>query len=234
MKILILQVATPNIKDYSIYSIPININYSIKWDYDFLLYTHKEDAIDYHPAWLKITSFYNINIEKYDWIWILDADAVINNDKIKLEDIISNCNKPIIISKNGKNGGRYLNSGSILIKSDFVKELLLKYEDCVRKGYVFLNENFWDQELINDWYEESPEHFSVRKMKELNSHWMIYAPSKEYCLQNGINYVAPYNQKKNLIHHFMSLPIDTRINWMRNNWICNQIKVLKKMNIFVA
>ena len=88
MKILILQVATPNIKDYSIYSIPININYSIKWDHDFLLYTSKEEEIDHHPAWLKITAFYNINIEKYDWIWVLDTDAVINNQKIKLENII--------------------------------------------------------------------------------------------------------------------------------------------------
>ena len=233
MKILILQVATPNIKDYSVYSIPINISYSIKWDYDFLLYTSKEEELDYHPAWLKITAFYNINVDKYDWIWVLDADAVINNEKIKLEDIISNCNRPIIISENGKNGGRHLNSGSFLIKSEFVKELLLKYEECVSNNYIFLNKRFWDQELINDWYEESPEHFSVRKMKELNSHWRIYGPSKEYCLAHGIDYVAPYNQQNNLVHHFMSLPMDIRINWMKNNWMYKQIELLKKMNIFV-
>ena len=113
MKILILQVLTPDINDYSIYSIPINIDYSIKRNYDFLLYTSKKEEINYHPAWLKITSFYDIKVDKYDWIWILDVDAVINNQEIKIEDIISDCDKPIIISKNDKNGGRYLNSGSI-------------------------------------------------------------------------------------------------------------------------
>ena len=227
MKILILQVVTPNIKDYSIYSIPININYSIKWDHDFLLYTSKKEEINYHPAWLKITAFYNINIEKYDWIWVLDADAVINNQEIKLEDIISNCNNHIIISKNGENGGRHLNSGSVLIKSEFVKELLLKYEDCVSKGYRFLNEAFWDQELINDLYEDSPEYFSVREMKELNSYWGIYGESKEDCTPS-------YDQQNNLILHFMGIPRDKRIDWMRNNWICNQIKTLKKISIFAS
>ena len=85
MKILILQVATPNIKDYSIYSIPININYSIKWDHDFLLYTSKEEEIDHHPAWLKITAFYNINIEKYDWMrnnWICNQIKILKKISI--------------------------------------------------------------------------------------------------------------------------------------------------------
>ena len=75
MKILIVQVMTPDIKDYSMYSLPTNIEYSIKWNYDYLLYTAKKTEINYHPAWLKITSFYDIKVDKYDWIWILDADA---------------------------------------------------------------------------------------------------------------------------------------------------------------
>ena len=82
MKILICQVITPDIKDYSQYSLPTNLEYSIKWNYDYLLYTAKKTEINYHPAWLKITSFYDIKVDKYDWIWILDADAIINNDEI--------------------------------------------------------------------------------------------------------------------------------------------------------
>ena len=70
-------------------------------------------------------------------------------------------------------------------------------------------------------------------MKELNSHWRIYGASKEHCLEHGIDYIPPYNQEKNLIHHFMSLPRDIRINWMKNNWMYKQIDLLKKMNIFV-
>jgi hypothetical protein len=229
MKILILQVLTPDINDYSIYSIPINIDYSIKRNYDFLLYTSKKEEINYHPAWLKITSFYDIKVDKYDWIWILDVDAVINNQEIKIEDIISDCDKPIIISKNDKNGGRYLNSGSILIKSKFVKDLLLKYEDCVSNNSPFLNERFWDQELINDWYDENPEHFSVREMQELNSHWRVYKLNEEDCLKYGVDYKEPYDQQNNLIHHFMSLPKDIRIEWMRNNWINKQLERFKKI-----
>ena len=71
-------------------------------------------------------------------------------------------------------------------------------------------------------------------MKELNSHWRIYGASKEYCLEHGLDYIATYNQQNNLILHFMSLPKDIRIDWMRNNWICNQIKILKKISIFAS
>ena len=61
MKILLLQVLTPEIKDYSKWSIPINIEYSIKWNHDFHLYTALSSDNPYHPAWLKITSLDNNN-----------------------------------------------------------------------------------------------------------------------------------------------------------------------------
>lgn len=229
MKILICQVITPDIKDYSQYSLPTNLEYSIKWNYDYLLYTAKKTEINYHPAWLKITSFYDIKVDKYDWIWILDADAIINNHEIKLEDIIGDENKPIIISVNDLNGGRYLNSGSILIKSSYVKELLKKYEDAIDNNYKFLTDRFWDQELINDWFEEDPIPFSVRPMMELNSHWRIEKLSEADCQKFRVEYRDPYDQKMNLIHHFMSLPHHIRLHWMRNSWINRQVSKLKKI-----
>ena len=229
MKILIVQVMTPDIKDYSMYSLPTNIEYSIKWNYDYLLYTAKKTEINYHPAWLKITSFYEIKVDKYDWIWILDADAIVNNHDLKLEDIINNETKPIIISVNDENGGRHLNSGSILIKSSYVKELLTKYEDAVYNNYKFLTERFWDQELINDWFEEDPIPFSVRPMMELNSHWRLEKLSEEDCQKYRVEYIEPYDQKMNLIHHFMSLPHNIRLEWMKNSWIKRQLLKFKKI-----
>jgi len=229
MKILICQVITPDILDYSVYSIPINVEYAVKMNYDFLTYTSRKDEINYHPAWLKLTCFNDINVDKYDWIWILDADAIINNMDIRLEDIIGNCQEKIIISKNDTNGGRYLNSGSILIRKEFVKNIIDKYNECVENNSPFLNQKFWDQELINDWYEESPDLFSVREMSELNSHWRLYKLEESECLKYGADYIEPYNQTKNLIHHFMSLPHHIRVDWMKKTWITKQFEKLKKI-----
>lgn len=224
MKILICQVITPDIKDYAQYSIPTNIEYAIKHNYDFILYTSKKEEINYHPAWLKITSLRHLGLDKYDWIWVLDADAVINNQEITLEDIISREEKPIIISENGTNDGRTLNSGSILIQKSFVPNLLARYDTAVKENYRFLVERFWDQELINDWYEEDPSIFSVRPMTEINSHWRLHSSDRKEVEEFGIGFREPLDQTKNLVHHYMALPNFIRFLWMRKSWIARQMK----------
>ena len=171
MNILILQVMDRNVKDYSVYSLPINLEYSIKNDYDYLLY--QKSDFKHHPSWLKLEAFREIDLGKYEYIWVLDTDCIINNHSIKLESIIAKDPKEIIISENGSNGGRLMNAGSILYKASIIPELLERYTKWESDGSEFMQKKYWEQEMLNDWYEEDPSRFSVRDMNELNSFWDI-------------------------------------------------------------
>lgn len=219
MKILLLQVLTPEIKDYSKWSIPINIEYSIKWNHDFHLYTALSSDNPYHPAWLKITSLDKINYKLYDWIWVLDCDAIINNQNIDILNIINKDPKPIIISMNEYNGGSLLNSGSMLIKSDFIPKIIERYEECVTNNYKYLKERFWEQEFINEWYEEDKNLFSIREMSELNSHWRLNYLTPDELNRFGVPHIEIIDQRQNLVHHYMSLPNDLRIKWMKQYFL---------------
>jgi len=219
MKVLLLQVLTPEIKEYSKISIPINIEYSVKWNIDYHLYTALSSDNPYHPAWLKITSLYDINYQKYDWIWILDCDCIINNQEIDIKDLIKREPKPIIISINDINGGSYLNSGSMIFKSDFIPEILKKYEECVSNGYRYLTERFWEQEFINDLYKNDNNLFSVREMSELNSYWKLNLLTMDEQKKYGVDNNLILDQSQNLVHHYMSLPNHIRIRWMKQYFI---------------
>jgi len=188
MKILILQCCDENIKEYSKFSIPHNIKYALKYNYDFQLY--QDNNFKHHPAWLKIDCFKNINYKNYDYIWVLDADALINNFDIKLENIIDgNC---IIVSENGGNGGRLINSGSIIYSKYVIQDILNKYFEWIENNNIFMKRYFWEQELINDFYEENSNIFTILNMYILNSGWKDMP-------------------KENFVYHFMGRDLKDKV-----------------------
>jgi hypothetical protein len=216
MRIMLMQAITPEIKDYSAYSLPINLQYCIEKGYHYMLYSgEEEDLKGQHPAWLKMSCLEKLNLERYDWIWVLDCDAVVNNFSITLESIIEKDPKPIIISENDLNGGRLLNSGSTIYRSDFIPKLLARYDRCIEEGYRFLSERFWDQELINDMYLEDPSLFSVRPMQELNSYWKVDLFTDYEISQIGVGNSSPVDQTDNFVHHYMSIPAPIRVRQLK-------------------
>src|SRR6185295_16486597 len=160
MKILILQVMTPEIAGYCAYSLPINLEYAVINGYHYHLHHARITDIPYHPPWLKLEALRSVDFKSFDWIWVLDADCVINNRRIKLKHVISADPKDIIISKNGRNGGRLLNSGSFVLKSSAVPSVLAEYNAYAATGSEYMLKRFWDQEMFNDWYEREPSIFS--------------------------------------------------------------------------
>jgi hypothetical protein len=64
---------------------------------------------------------------------------------------------------------------------------------------------------------------------ELNSHWRLEKLSEEDCQKYRVEYIEPYDQKMNLIHHFMSLPHNIRLEWMKKSWINRQLLKFKKI-----
>src|SRR6476620_7571323 len=103
MRILLLQVSTKDIKDYAVYSLPHNLKYAIEKGYDYI--TYQNNNFPYPSTWLKVEVFKHVNYRDYDYIWVLDADCVINDFRIDIERLINKDRRDIIVSENGPNGG---------------------------------------------------------------------------------------------------------------------------------
>lgn len=191
MKILIIQITTLEIKEYSEIFLSHNSKYAIKNGYHYLIFNEKSENYNFHPSWIKIACLENINYSLYDYIWVLDADCLITNQSITLEEIINKDPTNIIISENGTNGGRKLNAGSFIVKGSFVPTLFHRFKDYIKTNTQFLYKRFWEQEMINDWYEIDPSVFSIRNMNEINSHWMSFD--------------KPTNQNQ-FVNHVMNCP----------------------------
>ena len=88
---------------------PHNLKYALERGYDYFIYQNNHFC--YPNTWLKVEVFKHVNYMGYDHIWVLDADCVINDFSVNLEELIDKDNKDIIISENGPNGGLRLNAG---------------------------------------------------------------------------------------------------------------------------
>jgi len=77
MNIAIITLGTNNIESYTKFTFSINKRYAENNNYKFIKY---DDVLDNTrpPAWSKILALQN-NINKYDWLLWIDADAIFNN-----------------------------------------------------------------------------------------------------------------------------------------------------------
>lgn len=198
--IAVIQVTTPNIKEYSDLTIPTVTAYCLKHGYTHLVYNKGDDYFP-HPAWAKIDILVTTNLTSYDYVWVLDADCVINNDKKSLEDLIDfDTLHDAWCSVNGANGGRLFNTGSIIYDVLSLGTLGISYRDyCNSKSKEELKRPFWEQDFIND----ITSHFAICElpMDTINSHWIDFG-------------------KDNLIHHFMGRGTATKVqviqDYLRN------------------
>lgn len=179
MKILIIQAVTKEIEEYSNIFIPHNSRYAIHHGYHYLIFNEESSKFKNHPSWLKIECFKKIKWDEYDYIWVLDADCLINDWSIKLENIISKEENEIIISENGLNSGRDLNAGSFILRKTIIPVLLEKYKEYENTNCKFLKQKFWEQEMFNDWFEKEPNIFSKRDMNEINSYFQSCFSAEE-------------------------------------------------------
>jgi galactosyl transferase GMA12/MNN10 family len=195
MRILLLQVSTKDIKDYTVYSLPHNLKYATERGYDYFLY--QNNHFPYPPHWLKIEVFKHVKYREYDHIWVLDADCVINDFSVDLQHLIDKDKKDIIASENGPNGGLRLNSGSVIYSARIVPRLLKRYDKwTAESGNVHLA--FRDQRFLNEWNDSNPELFSVREFSELNSYWLKMDPA-------------------NFVFHFMAREPSEKIDFIKKH-----------------
>ena len=210
MKVKMLQVVTPEIMDYAKYSIRINRAYCDLQGYEYILY--KNIDRNRHPAWSKIKGAMEI-IKTCDLLFILDADAYVQNQSIKVEKFLNN-ESPIRMCRNGENGGELLNSGSMIIRKGKITELLLKCWWEAGKYHKKAFDQFWEQDILNSLHNSGKdvpinkifkENIFVHAMRDFNSYW----------LDMEANYLNP-NQ---FVQHLMARSIKDKVKFLKNYYI---------------
>lgn len=153
------------------------ISYCNLHGYDFI-----EDESVYNPdkpiPWTKIPLILKY-IDSYDYIIWVDADILIMNTNIKVEDFIKTYPCDIICGSDWK----MINTGVMIIKcNDFTKEFIKSIETNIYdpnedKSGRYLN---WEQGSFINLYDKNfmncKEHIHITCPTELNSYWFNYFP----------------------------------------------------------
>jgi hypothetical protein len=95
-------------------------------------------------------------LDRYDWVFWLDADALIMNEERPVEDLLDDGYNMILVKQPGPDpfGNLHLNTGSFFIKSDDWSRWLL---DEVYAQSQFTDHPCWEQEAFMSLYRERPD-----------------------------------------------------------------------------
>ena len=132
MRVAILTSVSSNISDIAMLTLPNKIEYCLKHDYSLII-----DNSSYEESCVQMTKliplFYN-----YDMIWTLDADTLITNMNIRIEQL--SCLWPnVTVCEDGLFSWELINCGSMVWKNtQKSKELLQK---------ISYSKNIWEKKL---------------------------------------------------------------------------------------
>jgi hypothetical protein len=158
--ICMLSFATPDIDSYAKPIFKNNKAYAEKHGYDWKEYWQTLDE-SRPPPWSKILYILKTLEEGYDWVFWIDADAVIMNDSIELEKFIDN-KYDFALCKDAFSW----NTGAWFVKnSDKAKDLL---------NYTYSKEEhidafLWEQGAFMNSAWEKGIRIKVHKQREFNS-----------------------------------------------------------------
>lgn len=179
-RIAILSLYNEEYKHIGQYSDENKEKYAKKHGYDVFIYHKLLDNTRPAP-WSKIIAIQK-HLADYDWIYWSDADSLIMNTDIKLENLIDE-KFDLVISKECYYG--YLNTGSFLIKNSSWSHELLKriYE---QEQFIF-QKSFWEQAALAHLLkidESLLPHLKIVYQRVLNSN-LNFTPAYECWYQEG-------------------------------------------------
>jgi hypothetical protein len=194
------------------------IDYCRKNNYTFIL--GGEEIYDkIRPiAWSKIKLIEKY-INDYDYIFCSDADVVIMNDNIKLEELISKYmtnSIKLLVTKDWQN----INTGNIIVKNCCeIKKLLVD----IYKQTQFINTGWWEQSAFINLYNNNS--YIKEYTKVLTNSHLINA----YIIQFK-DYPLPENNKYRTGDFLIHLAGVDNINDIKNIMkICRDIKEKEKL-----
>jgi len=143
------------------------IRYCEKHNHRFIYLMHSMDTSRPIP-WSKILLIKRTMMsKKVDWVFWTDADSLIMNDNIKLEDLIDNRYDMIVASDHSG-----INTGQFFIRNCRWSRGFLKRVYAMTQH---INHGWWEQKAIMDLYEMNEsdrKHIKILDQRVMNS----YAP----------------------------------------------------------
>ncbi len=187
MKILLLSLADGSFADIGAISSPNKQRYADRRGYDFLCVDYVRDS-NRSASWNKILWLEKL-LPEYDWVFWTDADSLIMNGEIRLEDVIGDSSHDLIFTKD-ENG---LNAGQFLIRN------------CCWS--LWLLDSIWDQTQFLDhpWSEQAALMYVLREMSEAHRiEHVRFLPSKNV-MNAYVNHYRSDYQPGDFIVHFVGM-----------------------------
>lgn len=159
MNIAVVTLSTPNLDEYNKYAIPSKERYCAKHGYKFHYYKDIIDP-DRHPVWSKLLAIREvIEATDCDWVFWTDADAVIIDDTVRLEQFLVNTdNIDLIVSAEpyAPNTFSVFQASHFFIRNcqlslDFLAEAYTRID----AEPLDLREQSAMQEVLREWYDLS-------------------------------------------------------------------------------
>jgi hypothetical protein len=165
--IAVLTVATPETSSYFSISGPVNRDYCKRHGYAFIVSDRMSNR---HPSWSKILLALR-ELERFEWLWLADADLVVTNPAIRLEDIISGNDADMLIAMIEGT----INAGSTLLKNTPETR---KFLHQVWDTGTVPPECWWENAAMIKVLEDQPELMRVinpepRMMNSIPANWEV-------------------------------------------------------------
>lgn len=195
MRIAFLTTYSDEILEYFSITSRINSEYAYEYGYDFIAVRSTMKDRSHH--WMKVKALLD-NAPNYDYIFFLDADAIVQNPT-DLEELIAKYKDyDITVCNDGPNGG-LINTGAILFS-------------CNQRG-INLLKVWWDNGILYEkqfdkYHEQDVLRFMIERFERRFGHpheYIKIAPIDEF---NSVYGKRDYNT---FIYHAMGLPLREKI-----------------------
>ncbi len=145
-RIALVTLYTDNIRALAELTNPSKEAYCRRWGYDFICHEGTLDP-SRPPAWSKIRLLLE-NLGDYDWLYWLDADALVMNPEVALESFCDERYSLVVAQLEEKDlfGDLHLNTGSFFVRNDEWGRRILEAVD----GTAQEDSPCWEQKAFVD------------------------------------------------------------------------------------
>jgi hypothetical protein len=172
MKIGILSITNESYWPVSDITRPVNVEYALSHNYVFNMFIHPPAPWS-ETVWGKIT-YLKKRLAEFDWVMWIDADAMITNHRVRIEDLIEKAGegKDLIISSD-LNG---LNAGVFLLRNCEWSQLFLQFVESRKDEY--LSHRYPEQEAMDAVIKDGETRHHVAYLPQwlLNQFWLQWIP----------------------------------------------------------
>lgn len=205
-KITIVTTFTPSILPYLQYNIASVSSYCVQHEYEYRLYPSHMDKLEKPRAhhWSKIDAAlsYIDSMKNDDWLFILDADTLIQQPHIKLEEFTKTAGKSIILVCDDSPNGGFVNTGAIFIKkTPETKNLLTLWWELAAR--LDKRTDLYHEQDVLVWMIKNFEHCMREDAVKIYAHDAFNSGHLE--LIKDTDFIA----------HLMALPLEERTSIMK-------------------